>query len=68
MAEDVAGDASLDWVRGHNQTSVEALASDDEFKALEAKLLSIFESNDRIPMVSYRDGFLYNFWRDADNP
>jgi prolyl oligopeptidase len=66
--EDVAGEESLDWVRGHNKTSVEALASDDEFKALEAKLLSIFESTDRIPMVSYRDGFLYNFWRDAENP
>ena len=66
--EDVAGEEALDWVRGHNATSVAALAGSEGFKQTQAKLLSILESDDRIPMVSHRDGYLYNVWRDAKNP
>ena len=66
--EDVGGDKALDWVRGHNETTVNALTDFEEFKQTEAKLLSILESDDRIPFVNYQEGYLYNVWRDAENP
>ena len=55
--EDVGGEKALDWVRGHNANSVEALSQDEAFKTLQSRLLSIMESDDRIPMVGHRDGF-----------
>lgn len=61
-------EAALDWVRERNVLSVDQLAGGDDFKTLQARLLSIFESNDRIPMVAKRADHLYNFWRDAEHP
>ena len=66
--EDVYSETSLDWVRGHNETTVAAMAQSDAFTALQDKLRSILESDERIPYVAYREGHLYNVWRDADNP
>jgi prolyl oligopeptidase len=47
---------------------VRALAESNAFKKLEARLLAILDSKDRIPMVSQIGDRLYNFWRDAQNP
>ncbi|MBU6222218.1 MAG: prolyl oligopeptidase family serine peptidase [Planctomycetes bacterium] len=66
--EDVMGDKQLAWVRERNAESVQALAASDGFKTLEARLLAILDSKDRIPMVSKIGDRLYNFWRDATNP
>ncbi|MFM8435138.1 MAG: prolyl oligopeptidase family serine peptidase [Planctomycetia bacterium] len=66
--EDVTGEKQLAWVRARNAESVQALAESDEFKRLEARLLAILDSKDRIPMVSRIGDKLYNFWRDAKNP
>ncbi|MFN3864945.1 MAG: prolyl oligopeptidase family serine peptidase, partial [Erythrobacter sp.] len=35
---------------------------------LKAEALAIFDSNDRIPFVSFRPDGLYNFWQDKANP
>ena len=64
--EDVSGDEALDWVRAQNK-STEALDSDEDFEALRAGLLSIYDSDERIPYVGKRGEFYYNFWRDADH-
>ena len=66
--EDVYSDTSLDWVRGHNETTVADLAQSEAFTSLQSKLRSILESDERIPYVAYREGHLYNVWRDAQNP
>ena len=66
--EDVTGEKQLDWVRARNAESMAALAGSTEFASLEARLLSILDSKDRIPMVSKIGGWFYNFWRDAKNP
>jgi prolyl oligopeptidase len=63
--EDVASDTSLNWVRERNAVAVRELASSDEFTALQARLLSIYESTARIPYATKQGRFFYNFWRDA---
>ncbi|MFW0783229.1 prolyl oligopeptidase family serine peptidase [Gordonia sp. CPCC 206044] len=66
--EEVTGDRPLDWVRAHNQPTVDTLTTSDRFAALEAETLEILDTDDRIPYVTRRGEFLYNFWRDAANP
>jgi len=66
--EDVTGERSLAWVRPRNDESVAALAGTDRFRDLEARILSILDSKERIPLVTRIGGHYYNFWRDAANP
>jgi prolyl oligopeptidase len=65
--EDVTGEKALDWVRQRNDESTEALAKTAEFQALNARLLTILDSQDRIPVVEKRGALYYNFWRDERN-
>lgn len=66
--EEVGGDRALDWVRAHNQPTVDDLTSDERFSVLESEALEILDTDDRIPYVRRRGSHLYNFWRDAANP
>jgi prolyl oligopeptidase len=66
--EDVAGERSLQWVRAQNAVSTNQLQAAPGFGALEARLLRIFDSRERIPYVSKHGRFYYNFWRDDQNP
>lgn len=66
--EDVEADKSLDWVRARNAVAEDQLAKDPGFEALRGELLSILDSNARIPFVGKMGGFYYNFWRDKTNP
>lgn len=65
--EDVGGEAALDWVRGKNAVTQSHFESDPAFQALQDDLLTILDSDARIPMVSNRGEFYYNFWRDKKN-
>jgi prolyl oligopeptidase len=65
--EDVTAERSLDWARERNAKSKGELA-DAEFRALETRLKSILDSNERIPGVTKIGGLFYNFWTDAKNP
>ena len=66
--EDVTGDKALDWVRARNADSQTQLAGDPGFETLRSDLLSILDSNARIPYVGKMGGYYYNFWRDQHNP
>ncbi len=39
-----------------------------EYEGLEASVLEVLDSTDRIPMVTKRGDWYYNFWRDERNP
>ncbi len=66
--EDVTGEAALDWVRECNKKSQAKLESDPDFGKLKDDLLTILDSNARIPVISKRGDYYYNFWRDKTNP
>ena len=65
--EDVTGEEALAWVREQNAAAEAELAQTPEFQELEAELLAIYDSDERIPGVSKMGEYYYNFWRDKDN-
>jgi prolyl oligopeptidase len=65
--EDVTGDAALEWVRAHNEPTLTEL-SDEQFEEMRREALEVLDTDSRIPYVRRRGEYLYNFWRDADNP
>jgi prolyl oligopeptidase len=65
--EDITGDDQLDWVRKHNEPTLAELGG-DRFEQMRAEALEILDTDARIPYVRRRGEFLYNFWRDAQNP
>ena len=66
--EDVDGAAALAWVRAHTDLAARELEATPGFEALRARLLSIFDSDARIPFPEQHGGRLYNLWKDAANP
>ena len=66
--EEVAGEKQLDWVKARNAEAVATLATGADFKDLEARLLAILDSREKIPYVSRIGDRYYNFWRDAAHP
>jgi prolyl oligopeptidase len=65
--EDVTGKKSLDWVAERNAESAKALTTRPGFNDMEARFLSILDSNARIPNVTKIGGYYYNFWKDKDH-
>lgn len=66
--EDVDGAAALDWVRARNAKTEAALTTREDYAQTYQRLLSIYDSRERIPYVSKHGEWLYNYWRDADHP
>ena len=66
--EDVSAEQSLAWARARNAETTKVLAGTDAFRALDARLLAILDSDARIPLVEKLGPSYYNFWRDAKNP
>jgi prolyl oligopeptidase len=58
--EDVKGEKALEWVKAHNATTTGELKNDP----LLDEALAVLTAQDRIPYVSHRGGWLYNFWQD----
>lgn len=66
--EEARSEEALAWVTNENERTLSVLEADPRFAALKAESLAIFDSEDRIPFVSFRPDGLYNFWQDKDNP
>jgi prolyl oligopeptidase len=65
--EDITGDDALDWVRKHNEPTLDELGG-DRFEQMRTEALEVLDTDSRIPYVRRRGDHLYNFWRDAANP
>src|SRR6056300_1636535 len=66
--EEVESEQSLEWVKSHNAKSTQDLSQLPEFTKLKEDLLTIYNSNERIPYVSKHGDSYYNYWRDENNP
>jgi len=66
--EDVTGQEALDWVRARNAETLAELSGSARFAELRDGIRQVLDSDDRIPFVARRGGYLYNFWQDAENP
>ncbi|MGB0906244.1 MAG: prolyl oligopeptidase family serine peptidase [Maricaulaceae bacterium] len=65
--EDVLGEQALAEVGAWNERTLARLTSDPRFETMQADALSILNSKDKIPYVSYRAGKAHNFWQDAEH-
>lgn len=64
--EDVLGERALAWVRGQNERSLAQLQGDQRYKALEEDALAIIRARDRLTFGGYTEGYVSNFWQDAE--
>lgn len=62
--EEVEGEAALNTVKAWNKRSLDRLKADPRYETLYNDALSILQSKDKIPYVSYRGGAAHNFWQD----
>lgn len=65
--EDVTGDKPLAWVRAQNAKTDAALASTPQFKAMEAGIREVLDSDAKIPGVQKIGQWYYNFWKDKNH-
>lgn len=66
--EDVTGERALSWVRERNAETVGELACGSRFEALRGEIREVLDSTDRIPYITRRGEYRYNFWRDREHP
>jgi len=66
--EGVDDEKALNWVRAENASSAERLKSSPLFEDLYAEAKTILNASSRIQNVYQEEGWLYNFWRDEQNP
>ena len=66
--EDVTGERALSWVRERNVETVTELTGGSRFEALRAEIREVLDSTDRIPYITRRGEYRYNFWQDRDHP
>lgn len=65
--EDVSSPRSMAWVKEEDERSAKVLESDSRFASLDAMALKVLESPDRLPTPNFRNGEIYNTWRDAQH-
>ena len=66
--EEVEGERALDWVEAQNEVSLQHLEGLRPFDEFESRNLEIVNSDARIPYPAIRGDFIYNFWKNAENP
>jgi len=66
--EDVEGERPLAWVRERNAESEALLQAQPGFAATREAIRQVLDSSEQIPYVTRRGDWLYNFWRDAEQP
>ncbi len=65
--EEVTDETALDWVRARDEPTLAEFGG-AQFERMRAEALEVLDTDARIPYVSRRGEYLYNFWRDATNP
>ena len=65
--EDVMGDKAIAWVKEQNAKTQKLLEAEPLFAPIRDKTLEVLNSRARIPGVTKRGAFYYNFWQDEKN-
>lgn len=65
--EGVDDEKALGWVRERNAVSQKELMALPGFEHTRTQLLEVLNAKDRIPNVTRRGDWLYNFWQDENN-
>ncbi|MBB6304983.1 prolyl oligopeptidase PreP (S9A serine peptidase family) [Rhizobium leucaenae] len=65
--EDIDGEKALIWVTEQSARTLSRFGG-PPFEGDRDTLAGIFDCPDKIAGITRRDRYLYNFWRDAENP
>ncbi|OMH30695.1 prolyl oligopeptidase [Tersicoccus sp. Bi-70] len=65
--EDIHGTEPLAWAEQQNARTEAALDA-DAYRRLREQILAVLDDTAKIPDVTKRGPFYYNFWRDETNP
>ncbi len=66
--EDIHGQRAMAWVKQANAATAKEFTRDADFARTRDRILEVLDSDARIPDVSRRGDWLYNFWRDKAHP
>ena len=66
--ESVDSEEAIDWVKSHNQPTLDYLRGQPGFEERQQQALEIMTAADRIVYGSIRDGWVYNFWQTEKGP
>ncbi|MFK8011575.1 MAG: prolyl oligopeptidase family protein [Marinicellaceae bacterium] len=66
--EEVASKKSMQWVKDTNQKTHDKLASTKLYKELYSQALTVLNGKSRLPSLSQKGKWLYNFWKDSNHP
>lgn len=64
--EEVEGEKALAKVKAWNAKSAPQMET-ETYKAMKTELLEVYNSPEKIPYISYRNGLAHNFWQDDKN-
>jgi len=65
--ENIDGEKALNWVKAQNKKTLDVLQKQPLYSKIYNKILEIYNSKDRIAIPTFRDKYVYNFWKDAKN-
>ena len=65
--EEVEGEKALAWVKAHDDATMDEFQADTNFARIRERSLEILNAKDRIPYVSRRGEYVYNFWQDDEH-
>lgn len=63
--EEIASEASLAWVKAHNQATLERYEQSETFQEIYQSSLAILNSEEKLVYPSMLGDYAYNFWRDS---
>lgn len=65
--EEVQGKKALEWVKTHSDATAAEFKAIPGFQDAYDAILDELNSDDRIPFVTVKGKYLYNFWRDGNH-
>lgn len=64
---DIHGEKSMTWVKAENARTAAVLEKQKSFDQLREEALNVLDSPDKLAAPQFRDGLVYNTWRDKDH-
>ena len=65
--EEVEGEKALEWAEQRSAADTAELEAVPEFAPIQAELLEIYNSRERIPLPQVLGDWAYNYWQDAEH-
>ena len=65
--EEIESENSLEWVKAHDQITIDEFMSDSVFTQMQSDDEKLLLSKEKIPYCSMYGDYLYNFWNDDEH-